>query len=277
MIKKIFFIIIFFTCANFTHDLVATKNEIAEKIGLQIWQNEALGREDLLVFWNEKEAFPSLGIGHAIWLPEHHEVNYTQAFVLLCNYLKNCGVILPLWIQEALPKGAPWKNREEFYNDHERLKELRQLLVSTIDLQMLFMIERLEQTLPIIIKSLPKKHREKVRRYVNFMLDCPEGTYALVDYLNFKGDGLNPAEKINGQGWGLWDVLLAMPNDLTPKNVVKAFSIIAAKKLLTRIENTAPDYAIIHFLEGWMKRISTYTKLEFNIKNFARSLATKKF
>lgn len=254
MIRKLF--LIPFMIA---HTLFTLSPEMTKKIGEQIWQNEASGREDLLVFWNEKESFPSFGIGHNIWFPEGREFQYTQSFPLLCDYLKDHGVSLPSWLEESLPSGAPWQNREDFYSDHARTKELQQLFVTTVDLQTQFMIDRLEQKLIDIKKSAPEEDREKVEQNINLMMSSAQGTYALVDYLNFKGDGLNPKEESNGKRWGLLSVLIDMPNNLTQDNVTKAFTIAAAKKLLMLIEHSAPDYRRITFLAGWMKRLGTYS------------------
>jgi hypothetical protein len=258
MIKKEFIISIVIV-SNFVN-LLAMSPEIMQKIGGQIWQNEASGREDLLVFWNEKESFPSLGIGHNIWFPEGHEIKYTQGFPLLCDYLKKSGIQWPPWVEDALPKGAPWKNREEFYQDQERITELRQLLVATIPLQTKFMYDHLIQKIPKLILEAPIAQREKITQHINLLLTSALGTYILVDYLNFKGDGLNQKEESNGQRWGLLSVLIGMPENLTPDNVNKAFIVSAAKKLLMLIEHSAPDYRRVAFLPGWMNRLSTYNK-----------------
>src|SRR3990167_8705520 len=118
-----------------------TSEEI-HKIGMQIWQNEASGRKDLLVFWNKHEPFPSLGIGHCIWYPENYTGPYTQTFPDLCKYLQQYGITLPTWLDRAQDTGAPWKDREEFLKDRQKTEELRDLLASTVELQILFMMER---------------------------------------------------------------------------------------------------------------------------------------
>lgn len=232
--------------------------EDAKKIGLQIWQNEASQRKDLLVFWNPNEEFLSLGIGHNIWFPKGHAVLYAQQFPLLCNFLQNHGVQLPEWLEIAKDIGAPWTSRDEFLQDTERIEELRNLLISTIDLQVYFMIERLDQQLPTIIEAADIEQREKIIRNIELMKSSLYGIYALTDYLNFKGGGLNPKEKSNGDGWGLLQVLLDMPDNLTKDNVTKAFTVSAANILLRLIKNSAPDYRRIRFLHGWMRRLSTY-------------------
>ncbi len=123
-------------------NIMALNQDIIQRIGKQIWHNEASCREDYLVFWNEKESFPSFGIGHSIWLPQGHEVKYTQGFHPLCEHLKNNGIILPSWLEDSLSTGAPWKDRTEFYNDQARLQDLRKLFSSTIAHQAQFMTKK---------------------------------------------------------------------------------------------------------------------------------------
>ena len=226
------------------------------QIGTKIWQNEASGKEELLVFWNKNESFPSLGIGHNIWFPAGQRAIYNQDFPQLCNYLQQNGVKLPNWLEQAKNVGAPWQSREEFYKDTKRTSELRDLLANTVILQTHFMVNRLIKKLPEIIEAAPLKQRKKVRYNIDLLLSTPLGTYAVIDYLNFKGDGLKTHS--GGQKWGLLAVLLDMPDNLNIKNVHKAFAASAAKKLLQRIANDGPNYKTIVFLNGWMKRISTY-------------------
>ncbi len=245
--------------------LLALNTAQIEKIGRQIWQNEASGKEELLVFWNKNESFPSLGIGHNIWYPKNHawfgandQIKYTQGFPLLCNYLKEHGVKLPAWLEEALKTGAPWQTREQFYQDEERLQQLRQMLVNTIELQTEFMINLFEKKRPLLLAAAPSKQRKKLQKNLDLLHQSPAGMYALIDYLNFKGDGLNSQEAIGGQRWGLLAVLLAMPDNLNQQNAVRSFAACAAQKLMERIVNSAPDYKPLTFLNGWMKRVSTY-------------------
>lgn len=229
-------------------------------IGKQIWKNEGACREEMLTFWSKHESFPSLGIGHNIWFPKGHSNRYTESFPLLCQYLKKYKVVLPVWLEKALKTGAPWKNREDFYNDEGRLKELRKLLVDTIPLQTQFMIEHLKNILPKIIDAVPKDKREKIKAKIDLMLASAHGTYILIDYLNFKGNGINPSEKSKGSCWGLLSVLEEMPHDLGHENIIKAFTVAAAKKLLMLIEHSAPDYKRVVFFGGWMSRLNTYAK-----------------
>ncbi|MEX0940209.1 MAG: hypothetical protein WDZ41_02525 [Candidatus Babeliales bacterium] len=256
-IKKIIFI--FAIKLSLSNTICPLNSEEAQKIGMLIWQNEASGRTDLLVFWNQHESFPSLGIGNCIWYPEGQEASYTQQFPALCDYLQKHDIQLPKWLEKAKLTGAPWKSRDEFLQDQRRTEELRLLLSSTIDLQTNFMIKRLDEQWPLILQVIPNEKKEQIEYFFQLMKTSPLGSYALIDYLNFKGSGLNPRESINEQGWGLLQVLLGIPSEATQENISQAFAVSAAKILLKRIENSAPEYPLIKFLHGWIKRVSTYT------------------
>jgi hypothetical protein len=118
------------------------------------------------------------------------------------------------------------------------------------------MIECLDEQWPLIINLVDSNEQKKqIIEYYNLMKSSFHGTYALIDYLNFKGSGLN--QNIN-DGWGLLQVFLAMPPGLTAENINKAFAISAAQVLIRRIKNSYPDYKIIRFMHGWIKRINTY-------------------
>ena len=47
-------------------------------IGAGIFQNEAAGRVDKLTYWGAGEDFPSLGIGHFIWLPTGVDARFDE-------------------------------------------------------------------------------------------------------------------------------------------------------------------------------------------------------
>ncbi len=230
-----------------------------KKIGQLIWNNEALGRKDLLVFWNKTlESFPSLGIGHCIWYPQGIKRPFTETFPTLCAYLKKHGVALPDWLKKALRTGAPWQTRQEMLDDTQRTNELRDILAATVDLQTEFMIHTLETQWPRMVKATPKQERAKLIKNYMLLRSSALGSYALVDYCNFKGTGLNPEENCKGKGWGLLQVLSDMPDDLTIETAPKAFTVSATKMLLMLVEDSAPDYRRVNFLPGWMKRVSTY-------------------
>ncbi len=235
--------------------------EDARKIGNLIWSNEADQRVDLLVFWSPYAPFPEIGIGHYIWYPQGQTGPYTEQFPSLCAYIEERGVQPPDWVQDALiAGGAPWQSRDEFLADKTRVGELRQFLASTVELQTEFMIKRLENEWPYIVDAAPEEKKEQVQIQFNLMRCTLLGTYALVDYLNFKGSGLNPHEERKGERWGLLQVLMDMPDDLTEENVTKSFAICAARRLILLMSNSGPEYKSVKFLAGWIKRVSTYAR-----------------
>jgi hypothetical protein len=247
----------------FSHaSALASLNELdAKKIGMVIWNNEAEKRVDLLAYWGSYSTFPEIGIGHYIWYPQGQTGPYTAQFPPLCAYMQERGVQLPQWILEAYTAGgAPWQTRDEFIRDTERTNELRQFLASTVDLQTQFMIKRLEDEWIAILAEAPSDRQEHLCHSFNLMRSSLLGTYALVDYLNFKGNGLNPREERNGHRFGLLQVMLDLPDGLNDENITKAFAICAARRLVNYIGHFYPEYRPVKFLAGWVKRVSTYSR-----------------
>ncbi len=226
----------------------------AEAIGQQIWHNEGLGRVENLTVWNRAEAFPSFGIGHFIWYPANVDAPFTESFPQLLRYLQR-EIKLPDWLQHQPP--APWRNREQFYAeiDSPRMRELRTLLAATIAQQTQFIINRLNDTLPKMVAVLESeaKRRQITSRFYQ-VAQSPLGVYALIDYVNFKGEGVSVTERYKGQGWGLLQVLEAMPpeSERTMADFVRAADTV----LTRRVQNAPRDES--RWLPGWRKRLQSY-------------------
>jgi len=231
-----------------------------EEIGMQIWHNEAGKRYDRLVFWKENEKFPSLGICHFIWYPHRNADIYTQTFPDLLTYFKKKKVKLPAWLAKA--KYAPWKTKEAFDTvaQSAQVQELRKLMHNTIDLQVEFIMERLQKAWPRILKSAHPDKRKLVEENYHALMQTPQGVYALLDYLNFKGEGTDPKERYNGVGWGLLDVLQTMPKDCLKKNNEIEEFINAAKNVLSTRMKNAPAHKAHEkeWLQGWHNRVNSY-------------------
>ena len=86
----------------------------------------------------------------------------------------------------------------------------------------------------------------------------PQGTYALVDYVNFKGDGTQAAERYNGQGWGLLQVLADMKDVPAGPAAASEFSASAKRALDRRIANSPPARGEARWRAGWHNRCDTY-------------------
>lgn len=245
-----------------THSLT---KEQKKAIGMQLWKNESNQNYKKLVFWNPNESFPSLGIGHFIWYPANQNEAYRQTFPALLDYFIKKGITLPTWLKKAHSQGAPWQSRQDFvqHEDDPPTEELRKLLWETIDLQTDFIIERMYHAWLEIYKHASSKKRMIIKRHFKQLTQSPRGIYALIDYLNFKGDGTNINERYNGKGWGLLQVLEIMDADTKPESVVDEFVWATKTTLEQRVAN-APAHKSHEqkWLAGWKNRIDTY--LAFN-------------
>jgi hypothetical protein len=226
----------------------------AELIGRKIWQNESGGTVAGLTAWNSGEDFASLGIGHFIWYPAGRRGPFEESFPPLLNYLASNGITLPSWLENA--SACPWSSRAQFLADQQgpRMKELRSLLSGTIALQATFAASRLEQALPKMLQAAPDSERAKIRRNFFRVAAARLGPYALVDYVNFKGEGTLPTERYHGQGWGLLQVLEAMGDG----PALSEFRLAADSVLTRRVRNSPPERGEKRWLQGWRNRIQTY-------------------
>ena len=136
-------------------------------------------------------------------------------------------------------------------------KELRGLLENTVDLQARFAALRLEHALDKMLQAAPPSEREKIRANFLRVAAEPAGVYALMDYVNFKGEGVSPAERYKGQGWGLLQVL----EHMKPTGpAVPAFAASAAAVLTQRVQNAPPERHESQWLPGWKNRAETYVQ-----------------
>jgi hypothetical protein len=232
--------------------------EQAAEIAKRVYQNEAGGKPKFLTHWNEGEEFGSFGIGHFIWYPEDYRGPFDESFPELKKFFVENRIKLPAWLQDA--KTCPWKTRKEFYEDFEgpRLTELRKLLEDTIPIQARFLARRVENALPKMLATLPENQRDPVQLQFYRVADHPIGVYALVDYVNFKGEGVKDTERYNGQGWGLLQVLQEMKGSQTGQPALDEFARAAEAMLERRVRNSPPERNESRWLPSWKKRIQTY-------------------
>ncbi len=236
------------------------EQETLHKIGLKVWQNECRSTLDGLISWNAKEEFPSLGIGHFIWYPEKSEKKFDETFPSLIDFIaeefKGTDREIPAWIRSK--KGFPWKTREAFIQEKrsKKMAQLRDLLSSTLDLQILFLFERFkiaEAKLSPYLTNNQKALLEKLKT-------TPQGAYALIDYINFKGTGLTHSERYRNEGWGLLQVLQNIPTDTSDNRLVMEFVNSAKKMLARRVKNAPIHRKEEQWLKGWNQRLETYNK-----------------
>ncbi|MBI2362984.1 MAG: hypothetical protein HYV15_06350 [Elusimicrobia bacterium] len=79
-----------------------------------------------------------------------------------------------------------------------------------------------------------------------------------MDYVNFKGEGISPSERYQGEGWGLLQVLSGMADSPSGAPAVAEFSAAARRVLERRVQLSPPARGESRWLPGWRKRTLTY-------------------
>lgn len=240
---------------------LSLSQEQLEWIGEQIFRNECASQTRCLVHWNDGEAFPSLGIGHFIWYPAGVDGRFVESFPALVAFMRRRNVTLPEWLAGLRPFDAPWADRDEFLNVSESSKvdELRTFLLKTRAVQTEFIHRRASESLSRVVAAAPESKRAEVKARVAALSETPGGVYALIDYVNFKGEGLVETERYQGEGWGLLQVLLAMSGQ-PGETALAQFREAAGHVLSRRANNASSAIERERWLPGWLKRLETYVE-----------------
>lgn len=232
----------------------ALSDKELDSIGRRVWQNECGGTRDGLTSWNTGENFASLGIGHFIWYPKGVSGPFEESFPKLAKFLAANGVAVPAWMTGP----CPWSTRAGFQSEFQsaRAKELRELLMSTLRLQSRFLAQRMEESLGKMQSAAPSGQRENVKAQFERLRGTGAGTFALIDYVNFKGEGTKAEERYNGEGWGLLQVLAGMKG--SGGGAAREFGASAAAVLTRRVHNAPPARNEQRWLPGWKNRVAAY-------------------
>ena len=247
----IFFVLMYPVC-SYACDIVVNQQE-AEVLAEKIWRNETGGSWDKLVWWNDGEQFASLGLGHFIWYPTNKTGPFDESFPKLLKFLQENNIELPLWLQNN--PDCPWQNKADFLekNSSPQVKELNEILKSTWSLQIAFMLQRLQLSQTVITQE--QANGDSIAQRFCRLVNTPEGRYALMDYVNFKGEGTKLEERYKGEGWGLKQVLENMTDADT---AYVDFSKAAEKVLRRRVKNSPPLRNERRWLNGWIARVKGY-------------------
>jgi hypothetical protein len=228
-------------------------------LGDRVFANECNRKFSCLTSWNEGEDFPSLGIGHFIWYKPQQNERFEETFPSLLAFYKKHGYELPSWLEALENSDSPWQNREQFLADldSQRMRQLRDFLGSTTELQVLFIVERLHGSTADLFRGLEPPVRRAVETsfYEVANSQTPYGMYALIDYVHFKGTGIAASERYQGEGWGLLQVLLELQGSVANLNDF----VRAATRVLERRVANAPIQRKEHrWIAGWTNRLQTY-------------------
>lgn len=237
----------------------------ANRVAHQIWLNETGGNPDGIVAWNRGEDFLSLGIGHFIWFPAGKPAPFVETFPRLVAFMRQQKLPLPDWLDRSPLPPCPWNSRAEFLQSKTtlRYRQIRQFVDDTRAAQVRFLVARTQAAFDAIQASVPDEaQRAHIAAQYARIVRASKDLYPLIDYVNFKGEGISALETAfdpttgTREGWGLKQVLVAMSGTSgVPSVVLEEFAAAAKSVLLRRIRNQ-PKMRM--WQTGWLKRVSTY-------------------
>ncbi len=237
-----------------------------ERVAARIFQNETGGQSRYLTYWGDGEDFPSLGIGHFIWYPRGVDAPFDESFPGMVAFVTQQAAgnrQLPAWMRDLQPFDAPWNSKQQFDQawSSANMSELRQWLQATRQLQARYIVSTFRERWRKV--QLPPEQKQRLTRLLQKMVDTAEGLFAVVDYYNFKGLGINSRERYQEQGWGLIQVLEGMVQsdngDGECLDPVEQFIQAATVRLRLRVELSPPERNEGRWLNGWLKRLQAYT------------------
>lgn len=229
------------------------------KIGRKIWQNECGGTVSGLTTWNAGEEFPSLGIGHFIWYPAGFNGRFQESWPSFVEYAEKRGAAVPAIGRQ---RHSPWSSKAQFLREFDgpHMSGLRSWLAANVGLQTDYIIDRSHAALGKILSAAPSSERDRIGANYRKVATTAQGTYALIDYVNFKGDGTNASERYNGRGWGLMQVLGEMKEVSSGPAAASEFAAAAKRVLSRRIANSPPERGEKRWEAGWHNRCETYAR-----------------
>lgn len=245
---------------------LSISRDTAAKVGRQVWINESGASVDGLTAWNDAEDFPSLGIGHWIWFKAAGHPMFEESFPKLMEFIRGQGMKLPAWLDKKPIPPCPWPNKAEFMREFRspQLSELRRFLHMTIPQQTQYLVLRAESAVPRMLATLPKpEDRRRLLANLKRTVRSSPDLYPLIDYVNFKGEGISDKETTfdpksgRNEGWGTKHLLLEMGETADGAATLAEFSRAAKFVLDRRIRNHPSSQ---RWQLGWHKRCDTYKK-----------------
>ncbi len=239
-------------------------------IGGRIYQNECAGKPKYLTYWGRGETFPSFGIGHFIWHPKLVESGadqiFTETFPSMVQFVSKTQRP-PNWLAELSTQAefvAPWSSKAEFDQawSNTELQQLRSWLLATQAQQAKFIVMAFQKRWLSETQSLTLNQKAIIQLRLTKMMSFKKGLFAVIDYFNFKGIGLNQKEQYQGVSWGLASVLRAMnvAEDSSQDEYLSQFVIAAKKRLQLRVKLAPAERNEFRWLKGWEVRLDQYLK-----------------
>ncbi len=257
---------LFFMALCVINDSKAFEISKADTLGVaqRVFKNECDVEIGCLLEWNPGEEFLSLGLEHFTWYPANSPNNANEAFNSYLQYAKEAGEHLPDWLNKTPFPACPWSNREQFLNSKgsQEYKDMLDFMTRTKDCQTNYLIENSKRSLDKIIAVAPEDQRLRITKILSQLTNDPQGLYAVIDYINFKGPGIGQADDFEGEGWGLLQVLQGMHDTSTSKEALEEFVRSAKTILMHRVFNASNNKHEDRWLQGWLRRIDTYLAIQ---------------
>ncbi len=239
-------------------------------IGERIYQNECAAKPKYLTYWGKGETFPSFGIGHFIWHPKLAESVTDQMFIetfpAMVQFVSKTHRP-PNWLEELSTQSefvAPWSSKEAFDQawSNNELQQLRDWLLVTQSKQAQFIVLAFQNRWLSETQSLSLNQQTIIQLRLDKMMGFKKGLFAVIDYFNFKGIGLNQKERYQGASWGLASVLMTMNvvEESSQDEYLAQFVIAAKKRLQLRVKLAPPERNEFRWLKGWEVRLDQYLK-----------------
>ncbi len=234
---------------------IVMKRADVAALGQRIWANECAGSKQGLVSWNAGENFPSVGIGHFIWFPAGVKTPFAESFPQFVRYARAQGVQMPAYFNGA----APWPSKAAYLADRSgKADEMREWFARNVEVQTRFIIARSHHSLGGMMRA--SRNPAAVQAHYKALAATPQGMYCLVDYVNFKGEGIKSAERYDGRGWGLLQVLEEMKGNPQGRAACAEFSRAASAVLRRRVAHAPASRGEQRWLPGWLNRCKTYAR-----------------
>ena len=232
--------------------------KVTDRVVELIYMNETGGKPDALIIKNDKEDVCSLGIGHFIWYPAGVKHQYKETFPELLKRLQVTDGVFKGAPDVEIPSTCPWASSSDLATakSSDVYKRIVTGLVSPEGkrVQVNYMVERARAAIAETVKEDPSSAKKLLD-----LLATEQGTYVVIDYINFKGNSAE-TEAYGDFQWGFKTAIYVMSEDetLTPE---ERFQIAVETLLEMRVEEAkklGKDES--NFLPGWLKRVGTYSK-----------------
>ena len=180
--------------------------------------------------------------------------------------MRGLGAKPPAWLDKQPFPPCPWVSKAEFYAEFQapRMLELRRYLLDTVPQQTQYLVVRTEAAVPKMLETLGEQgDRRHFLVQLGRVVRASPDLYPLIDYVNFKGEGISAKETApdahtgRNEGWGLRWLLMEMQGTADGPAALVEFSRAAKAVLDRRIRNHP---ASARWQAGWHKRCDTYRK-----------------